>query len=409
MLIPQYVRDILTTLKQAGYAAYLVGGCVRDHLLGKEPQDYDIATSALPEQVLELFPKTVPTGVKHGTVTVVTSEGSCEVTTFRKGGPWELNDSRHEHPFSNSIEEDLAHRDFTMNAIAYDGVHFVDPFCGREDLQEKRIRAVRDPLARFEEDALRMLRAVRFAAQLQFVIEDTTRAAISRNLSLLNSTSVERIRDELSRILVSSHPVYGFQLMEELGLLKLLLPELMSTGFMVLAHTPPQLALRWAAILHDIERAEQLLKRLRYGRRLITLIIGLLKEVEFMARNRKKDRTFDEESMVEIKKMVVRLGAENMDLLFQLLLARAKVDPSPLTKEEVGQLRKKVERILSEKHPLTLKDLNINGQDLLQLGFKEGPEIGRLMHRLWEAVLEEPGLNKRDILIDLAKRYSSWK
>lgn len=426
MNIPQYVSNILTTLMQAGYTAYLVGGCVRDYLLGLQPQDYDIATSALPEQVMHLFPKTVPTGLQHGTVTILTPEGACEVTTYRGGKPYGSN--RHQaHPFSKTIEEDLAHRDFTVNAIAYDGYRYVDPFHGREDLKHKCIRAVGNPRERFEEDALRMLRAVRFAAQFQFTLDIETKAAIKQELRLIESTSVERIRDELSKLLLSPHPVYGLRLMEELGLLKVILPELVEeekagkfaylstkqgfstedksrTWLAVMEYTPPHLAVRWAALLRDLKTARNVLKRLRFSRQNLHLVTNLLREVEFLHESLEKGETLVEWNLVEIKKMMVRLGISNVDLFFQLLIAQTKAGVSPIRQKEIKRLREQVRRILLEKHPLTVHDLAIDGQDLLNLGLSTGPEIGNLLSTLLEQVLADPDLNKKETLLNIAEK-----
>lgn len=223
--IPQKAAQILKTLNAAGYEAYVVGGCVRDSILGREPGDWDITTSALPEQVKELFRRTVDTGIQHGTVTVMMDKEGFEVTTYRVDG--EYHDGRHPDAvtFTRSLEEDLKRRDFTINAMAYHPEHgLVDLFGGMEDIGKRIIRCVGNPVERFTEDALRMLRAVRFSAQLGFTVEENTKAALARMSGNLEHVSAERIQTELVKLLVSDHPDY-LRTAWETGLTREFLPE----------------------------------------------------------------------------------------------------------------------------------------------------------------------------------------
>ena len=223
--IPQKAEQILRTLNEAGYEAYVVGGCVRDSILDRVPGDWDITTSALPEQVKELFHRTVDTGIQHGTVTVMMGKEGFEVTTYRVDG--EYHDGRHPDAvtFTRSLEEDLKRRDFTINAMAYHPEHgLVDLFGGMEDINRKIIRCVGDPVERFTEDALRMLRAVRFSAQLGFTVEENTKAALTKMSGNLEHVSAERIQTELVKLLVSDHPDY-LRTAWETGLTREFLPE----------------------------------------------------------------------------------------------------------------------------------------------------------------------------------------
>lgn len=419
MYIPDYVKEMLHTLKEAGYAAYLVGGCVRDHFLGVRPKDYDLATSAPPEVLLSLFAHTVPTGLKHGTVTVVTPEGTCEVTTFRTDAPY--------------IEADLARRDFTINALAYDGEHVVDPFQGRKDLERNIIRAVGEPSERFLEDGLRLLRAVRFAAQFKFSIEAKTKAAIKDHAHLLGVISVERIRDELSKLLLSQDPANGVQLMHQLDLLPYVLPELelgteqssdLSKRLTLLDLLPAHLVLRLAALFialdsnrkasrsrtveadHRLLLPKQALKRLTYARKTIEQVSVLLSELE---------REWSSTDHVELKQCIQRLGLTNVELLFQLQSALAQVCQEHehicpdhrfhrnLSTQEIKMIWARVDQMIQEKPPLFIHDLAISGNDLRHLGVEEGPQIGQLLQALLARVLADEHLNRRDILLRLAK------
>lgn len=224
MNIPIQVRNIIETLENAGFEAFIVGGCVRDYLLGKTPKDWDITTSALPNETKSLFPHTYDTGIQHGTITIVIDKNNYEVTTYRIDGSY--SDFRHptEVIFTKKIDEDLSRRDFTMNAIAYnEKAGFCDPFCGREDISRKLIKGVGDPDKRFNEDALRMLRGVRFSAQLNFKIEEETFKSIKKNSALIKNISVERIREEFTKLLMSLNPEKIIEL-KETGLLEGFLP-----------------------------------------------------------------------------------------------------------------------------------------------------------------------------------------
>ncbi|MCM0646950.1 CCA tRNA nucleotidyltransferase [Clostridium swellfunianum] len=430
------VSFILDTLNKNNFEAYIVGGCVRDSLLKRQLRDWDITTSALPEEIIKLFDKTIPTGIKHGTVTVVINKENYEVTTYRIDG--EYSDNRHpdEVVFTRSLKEDLSRRDFTVNALAYNEVEgLVDMFNGIEDLKNKTIRCVGDPNKRFTEDALRMLRAIRFACQLRFSIEKDTYEAIGSNYHLLKNVSSERIRDELDKILMSPVPSRGIIMLQETKLLDNIIPELNeSVGFdqknphhdknvfdhimAVLDNSIESLPVRLGALLHDIgkprtftidkkgighfyghnivsaEMSEVILKRLKYDNATIKKVLIIVTE-HMSAYNNMKNKT--------LKKFISRVGVENLDDLFELQIADSKghkknADYSPILKR-----KNDVKKILDNGEPFTVSQLKITGDDLIKLGVKPGKEIGVVLKDLLEKVMEKPELNTKEKLLDIAK------
>lgn len=435
MKIPNYVLEILHKLPES----YLVGGAVRDLLLGKQPQDYDITTPLLPEQVKLLFAHTVTTGEKHGTVTVVTGQGNVEVTTMRRDGVYDDNRRPETVEFTDNLIVDLSRRDFTINAMAIDiGGNIIDPFDGKEALAGCVIATVGNPDERFAEDALRMMRAIRFACQLNFRIELNTHYSIVNNRKLINNISRERIRDELCKILSSNFPARGIELLRSTGLLELILPEINNmVGFdqcnphhhkdiydhtlLALAYeTSNNLMLRLAILLHDVgkpetftvddkgighfynhasvgaDMARNILQRLKFDNRTIDTIYLLVKE-----HMNKKSRN--------IKKLINRVGVENLDLLFNLQIIDIKASNPPHDISEILNARKEAKKILEEKQPLTVKDLKIDGYDLIALGISPGKQMGAILNELLEIVLENPKLNNRDYLIKyIRKENGRW-
>jgi tRNA nucleotidyltransferase (CCA-adding enzyme) len=427
---------ILDTLTQNGFEAFIVGGCVRDSLLKRQLKDWDITTSALPEEIVKFFDHTIPTGIKHGTVTVVISETNYEVTTYRIDG--EYSDNRHpdEVIFTRSLKEDLSRRDFTINALAYNEAEgLVDMFNGIEDLRNKTIKCVGDADKRFNEDALRMLRAVRFACQLQFKIDEATYEAMRNNYLLLKNVSAERIREELNKVLLSAVPSQGIRMLEETKLLNYIIPELNETvGFdqrnphhdknvfdhimAVLDNSIENLPVRLGALLHDIgkprtfsidkkgvghfyghnvvsaEMSELILKRLKFDNATIKKVLIIITE-HMSAYNHMKNRT--------LKKFIGRVGVENLEDLFELQIADSKghkkdADYSPILKR-----REDVKKILQNGEPFTISQLKISGDDLIKIGFKPGKDIGIVLKDLLEKVMERPEMNTREKLMELAK------
>ncbi|WP_404814316.1 CCA tRNA nucleotidyltransferase [Clostridium tagluense] len=435
MFIPNDVKMILDTLTSNGYEAYIVGGSVRDFINGiLLPKDYDIATNALPEDVIKLFDKTVPTGIKHGTVTVMISGEAFEVTTYRIDGEY-LDNRRPEGViFVSNLKQDLSRRDFTINAMAFNeqqGV--IDYFGGIEDLNNKTIRAVGEPNKRFQEDALRMLRAIRFAARLGFQIEEKTLKAISANSNLILNISSERTRDELCKMLVSNSPTKALMLLEETRLLEFILPELQKTvGFnqknphhdkdvfqhilSVVENCPGSLNLRIAGLLHDIAKplcftmdedgighfyghdkkgailSEQILKRLKFDNQSISRIRILVKEhMNVLAKP----------TDASVKSLINRVGVDLLGDLFAL--QRADALGSYLPEIRLGEIHKMEERtlaILESKVPISIKDIAVKGEDLInEFSLKPGKEIGAMLKFLLDKVLENPELNSKDELL----------
>jgi len=435
--IPDEVVNIINVLSRHGYEAYIVGGCVRDTIMGRLPSDWDIATSATPEQVKSLFYKTVDTGIKHGTVTVVTNGENYEVTTYRLDG--EYLDNRHPESvhFTSSIEEDLGRRDFTVNAIALSpSGKIVDPYRGLDDIKAKTIRAVGDPDRRFGEDALRMLRAVRFSAQLGFQVESNTLESIRRNCALIKNISNERIRDELTKILLSDNPM-TFDLLMDTGLLSHVMPEFEACFltaqnnpyhvYNVGEHTLYSVAyieknniLRWTMLLHDIgkpavkttdekgidhfynhvqksmEIAASILKRLKFDNKSSEKILKLVKYHDIDINPEPK----------AVRKAVSKIGAE----LFPDLLKVIEADKSaqnPKFFEKRLKALKRIKEIFDEIEAngqcTSIRELALSGHDLISLGFKQGKGIKKALDLLLEKVIENPELNEREKLIKIAQ------
>lgn len=397
--IPPDVKFILDRLQNNHYEAYIVGGCVRDSLLNKEPKDWDITTNALPEEIIRIFPRTIPTGIKHGTISVLINSRAYEVTTFRIDG--EYSDNRHPDKviFSDDIKEDLSRRDFTINAMAYREKCLIDPFSGRYDLDAKIIKCVGNANERFNEDALRMLRAVRFSCQLDFTIEADTLSSIVENNLLISNISAERIRDELCKILSAAKPSAGIRLLMETGLLQYIIPGLnMDLNSMkMLDNIENSLILRLAALLYDTEYAscgtsEMILKNLRFDNETVRKVCILLRE------NMELYKVRDN---VSLKKIISRAGKDNIAPLLKLEAAISANSKAPSGSCNAAQLKDMADRIIKNKEPLNIKDLDINGSDLKNLGYSQGKDLGEALNKLLQIVLEYPELNKKSKLIDI--------
>ena len=431
--LPEDVKAILHTLQEAGYEAYAVGGCIRDSLLGRRPDDWDITTSAKPQETKALFGKTIDTGIQHGTVTVMRHGRGYEVTTYRVDGEYE--DGRHpkEVTFTASLKEDLRRRDFTVNAMAYnekDGL--VDLFGGRQDLEQKIIRCVGEANERFEEDALRIMRAVRFSAQLGFSIEERTKEAIRGHAERLRQVSAERIQVELTKLVISPNPDF-LRIAWETGITAVVLPEfdrLMEQPqnnphhcFSVGEHTlhamqavRPDKCLRLAMLLHDVAKplclttdaegidhfhghaqkgermAAQILKRLRYDNHTTELVSRLVKWHDVAIAPEKK----------AVRRAASRMGKELFPLILEVKAAdlAAQSDYQRAEKREwLERLRSLYEEIEREGDCLTIKDLAVNGRDLIQAGITPGPQLGLALQQLLEIVLEDPEKNTREYLL----------
>ena len=434
--IPKHASDIIKTLSSHGYEAFVVGGCVRDSILGKEPADWDITTSALPEQVKALFPRTIDTGLKHGTVTIMMDKIGYEVTTYRIDGTYEDHRRPNDVTFTSSLREDLMRRDFTINAMAYNEEKgLVDLFGGIQDLNDRIIRCVGNPTERFDEDALRMFRAVRFAGQLNFNIEKETLAAIEAQHAFLKDVSAERIQIELLKLLISGHPEM-IRAAYETGLTSVFLPEfdrMMETPqnnphhiYSVGDHTihavetiAPNPILRLTMLLHDIAKPEtrstdengidHFYGHAQIGEELTAKILRRLKFDNDTIRNVRRlvlhhdDRPATTSSSV--RRAANRIGAD----LFPLYLNVCRADILAQTKEtqepklqNLSEIESIYEQILEKQQCFTLKQLAVTGRDLIAEGIPAGPRLGEILEKLLEEVLEEPEKNEREWLMSRA-------
>lgn len=431
--LPEKVNTIIQTLQEHGYEAYAVGGCVRDSLLGREPGDWDITTSASPDETKKLFARTVDTGIEHGTVTVLLGKEGFEVTTYRIDGKYE--DSRHptEVIFTRNLREDLLRRDFTINAMAYNDTEgIVDIFGGMDDLKRKIIRCVGNARERFGEDALRIMRGVRFAAQLGFSLEKETKEAMAELAPTLEKISAERIQTELVKLLVSDSP----ELIREayhLGITAVILPEfdeMMRTGqetkyhrYDVGEHTvqavcnvPPEKVLRLTMLLHDVakpemktvdadgtahfkghdirgeQKAKEILRRLKFDNDTIHKVTKLVRWHDYRMPAEKKN----------VRKAMSKISEELFPMY--LLVKRADILAHSMYRREeelenLSGLQKCYEEIVADHECVSLKQLAVTGTDLIGIGMKPGKQIGEVLNELLRIVLEYPEFNNKEHLL----------
>ena len=393
MKLQQDAILILRTLEEAGFEAYAVGGCVRDALLGLDPKDIDITTSARPEEVKALFPKTFDTGIEHGTVTVLLHGAGYEVTTFRTDGKYTDHRRPDEVRFASTLSEDLSRRDFTINAMAYHpDKGIIDLFGGREDLAAGLIRCVGRALERFDEDALRMLRAVRFAARLGFRIDEEALRAVRKLSPTLQYVSRERVWEELKKILLSPHPDY-LGMLKELGLLPYVSPRLSAVSpenTAAFEGSEADLFLRTAIWLYPLEEEEArvVLRELKTDNELREQVCLLL----FHRRDPAP------ESGKEARAQMRILGREEAARLLKLQKAVRQIDPEAYLKASTV-LRSEWEA------PVSLKELSVTGRDLIRAGDTPGKELGAHLDWLLDQVIEDPAQNNPETLIALLKQH----
>ena len=403
MNIPETVKKILATLNGAGFEAYAVGGCVRDSILGRIPEDWDITTNAEPQEVKRLFRRTIDTGLAHGTITVMYGKEGYEITTYRLDGTY--SDGRHPDSvvFTPELREDLKRRDFTINAMACGaGGEIVDLFGAREDLRRGVIRCVGEPDERFTEDALRILRALRFSAQLNFQIEEKTWAALRRHAPNLSRVSRERIFAELNKTLLSEHPE-RLELIFDAGLAPYLaehFPALCCNRTVTVL--PKEKYLRWAAVCRKLP-AEEVKRFLREMKSDLTTL-----ERAALLVGRQKERL--PQTKEETRILLSEIGTERFDDL--LLLKRLgcaggesteKASDSALLRD-IARAAEMKREIIEAGDCISLKTLAVGGRDLLQLGVKPGPALGRKLNLLFRAVLKNPALNQREKLLKLLEK-----
>lgn len=437
--LPEKVKYIIDTITQAGYEAYIVGGCVRDAILGRVPEDWDITTSAKPEQVKELFRRTIDTGIQHGTVTIMLEKEGFEVTTYRIDGKYE--DSRHpkEVIFTPNLKEDLKRRDFTINAMAYnEEAGLIDLYGGIEDIQNKTIRCVGNAEERFGEDALRIMRAVRFSAQLGYSIEEETKEAIKKLAPNLKNISAERIQVELIKLLVSPHPDYLREAYNT-GITAVILPEFdacmktkqnnphhqYTVGEHILhslLEVEPKKHLRLAMLLHDVGKpatitcdeagihhfynhavvgeimTKSILRRLRFDNDTIYKVTKLVYFHDY--------GNSVEPDMCKVRRAIHKIGEDIFPMLFPVKYADIYAQSEYKRKEKIRileQWQQLYGEIQEQKQCVSLKSMAVTGNDLIAAGMKPGKEVGEMLNILLDKVIENPESNTRDFLMQEVK------
>ena len=437
--------DICKELRNSGERAWVVGGCVRDTLRGEQVNDWDVATTALPEKVQQTFRRVIPTGIDHGTVTVLWKGEAYEVTTLRGEGAYTDGRRPDSVVFVEDIDRDLARRDFTVNAIAYDPVdgHVADPFGGLDDMQAKVLRAVGDPSERFQEDGLRILRGARFVATLDFELEEATEAAFRGALDTFRKVSPERVRDEWMKAMKAATPSRAFEVMRRTGILEVTYPELLEQvgceqnqwhAYDVWGHTMRVLdesvgspMERVAALLHDVAKprtramsdktndwtfyhhetvgadmAERWLRDYRFSNHERDLVVGLIRHHLICYTSEWTDAA--------VRRFIKRVGTDTVDPLLRLGEADALGKGRDVEQEleHLKELRGRIDRAIEEGSALSTQDLAVGGNDVIpHLDGGAGPAVGQILRELLDRVLEDPSLNTRDKLMPLVEELAA--
>ena len=435
--LPKEVKNIINTIIEAGYEAYAVGGSIRDCLIGRKPGDYDITTSAMPSDIKRLFRRTIDTGIEHGTVTVMIGDTGYEITTYRIDGKYE--DSRHpkEVVFTRSLTEDLRRRDFTINAMAYnDEAGLVDPFNGQADLKDHIIRCVGDPMERLSEDALRIMRAVRFSAQLDYEIDEETKKAIYALAPNLKNISEERIEVELVKLVTSDHPE-KLKDAYEMGITHVFMPEFdvvmkceqnnphhfLSVGehtLLSMQNVENNKYLRLGMLFHDFGKpeckttdedginhfhghplvskkmAQNILRRLKFDNQTIQVVSKLVEYHDLDIDPTRKG----------VRHAINKVGEDIFPMVLKVKRADLMAQSDYMREEKIGKLDK-IEEVYEEVKKLnecvSLKTLAVNGGDLIKEGFPSSPVLGKELQKLLLLVIDDPSLNQRETLLELAK------
>lgn len=459
--IPSYVQKVARILSKEGYDVYLVGGAIRDVVMGKQPHDYDLATNALPDEMLELFPKAVSTGAQFGTVIALIPDKNrenmeVEITTFRSEKEYVDGRWPSKVEFIDDIYRDLGRRDFTINSMALDlssesldgeevdrDWDIYDPFDGITDINLKLIRAVGTPIERFKEDGLRAFKACRLASQFNFEIERETFQAIRKCLPVAKQVSMERIRDEFMKLLLlSPKPSKGIELLRETGLLNIFMPELLEGVGVeqklyhvhdVYTHSlkvcdNAEDSVKLAALLHDIAKprtdmgnghfyghdvlgvsmVQEIMERMRFPKAEIERVKLLVRNHMFyyphsqvsIDQDTSEEKQLSRWSDAAVRRFLNRVGEENVEDLFKLRIADAVSNPSsPFRPEEITELQKHISKVRAQDMALKVTDLDIDGEDLKKIGVKPGPQMGDILKRLLDAVLEDPLMNSKEKLL----------
>ena len=435
--VPENIRQFASIFRENGHRLYIVGGAVRDHLLGRKNSDYDFCTDAKPEEVIPMFRRVIPTGIKHGTVTVLFKGDSFEVTTFRTEGAY--SDQRHPDSvtFVTDLSEDLSRRDFTVNAFAADCLDgsIIDLFDGMKDLKARTIRAIGNPRERFEEDALRLMRLARFCSKLGFEPDPETKEAATQLSASISNVSQERIYDELSKILMTEKPTVGLRLLEDIGVLEHILPELTecrrieqtkvgATDVLehiyntvdAAAHFNYSYNVRLAALLHDIAKpqtmiinpygimrffghdiksaqmARVVMRRLKCSNQLTDTVCNLIENHMVKYRDNWTDGA--------VKRFIKRVGKENINELFELQWCDQIASEGKSKVEEYDPFIRRIKEL--ENQPMSVKDLAVSGDDLAQAGIPKSKVMGEILDELLEMVIDYPTLNEKETLINQA-------
>ena len=435
--VPENIRQFASIFRENGHRLYIVGGAVRDHLLGRKNSDYDFCTDAKPEEVIPMFRRVIPTGIKHGTVTVLFKGDSFEVTTFRTEGAY--SDQRHPDSvtFVTDLSEDLSRRDFTVNAFAADCLDgsIIDLYDGMKDLKAKTIRAIGNPRERFEEDALRLMRLARFCSKLGFEPDPDTKQAATQLSASISNVSQERIYDELSKILMTEKPTVGLRLLEDIGVLEHILPALTecrrreqtkvgATDVLehiyntvdAAAHFNYSYNVRLAALLHDIAKpqtmiinpygimrffghdiksaqmARVVMRRLKCSNQLTDTVCNLIENHMVKYRDNWTDGA--------VKRFIKRVGKENINELFELQWCDQIASEGKSKVEEYDPFIRRIKEL--ENQPMSVKDLAVSGDDLAQAGIPKSKVMGEILDELLEMVIDYPTLNEKETLINQA-------
>ncbi len=441
-LLNKKLKEFASVFEENGYLCFLVGGALRNYYAGIEPSDFDFATDATPEDIIRIFRHVIPTGIKHGTVTVLYKGAQYEVTTFRIESTY----SNARHPdsvsYSSSIYEDLKRRDFTMNAIALDmnSGELIDPHEGIKDIKKELIRAIGNPEERFSEDGLRLMRACRFTSQLGFTIEENTLSAMEKTAKNILNVSMERIRDEIIRILGTDKPSRAFKIMERTGIMRYILPEFLECrgveqkgfhDFDVLDHLyyscdgarGADITVQLAALLHDLgkpgtlsmdnsgvntfynhdalsaELCGKILRRLKFPN-------NIIKKTCHLVRNHMFNYT-EEWSDSAIRRFIARVGIDNIDDLFKLRMAdQYGMKNRYADSTNLRIFAERIKSFLNKENAYSVKDLAVDGKILQEeLNIKQGPLIGKILSELLETVLDDPSLNTKDRLLKIAENF----
>lgn len=439
IVLPTYVENIMETLEKNNYQAFLVGGSIRDLLLGTMPHDFDIATNAKPHEILDVFKdyKTLQVGMAFGTIVIVQKEGLVELTTYRIEEEYLDGRRPSRVAFSNELFEDLKRRDFTINALAYNkSFGLIDPFNGRKDLKNKVIKTVGEPKERFKEDHLRILRGVRLASQLGFTIEENTYYSCKSMGPFLKKISVERIREEFFKIILSKRSSYGMELLKNLNLIEIIIPELVDTinfnqynphhdkdvfyhSLCVMENSPPLLEIRLAALLHDIGKPKAFTLDEEgighfYGHDKISVEISkialtrlkcsnkLIKDVSILVGEHMT--AYGNYTEKGLKRLINRVGKDNIFKLIELQKSDKICSAGDRNIDFLIEREKAIKKILDSEEPYKKNQLAINGHDIITLGFSQGKIIGEILEYLLELVMDYPELNNKENLVNIIKR-----